>query len=69
MELYGIPIKIIDLIKNLCENSTWTALVNGERTGPSPVNTGVRQGCLLSPILSCIAIDFVMRTTNETKQA
>ena len=69
MELYGIPIKIIDLIKNLYENSTCTALVNGERTDPFPVNTGVRQGCILSPILFCIAIDFVMRTTNETKQA
>ena len=68
IELYGIPIKIIDLIKNLYQNSTCTALVNGERTYPFPVNTGVRQGCILSPILFCIAIDFVMRTTNETKQ-
>ena len=67
MELYGIPVKIIDLIKNLYENSTCTALVNGKRTDPFPVNTGVRQGCILSPILFCIAIDFVMRTTNETK--
>ena len=67
MELYGIPIKIIDLIKNLYGNSTYTALVNAERTDPFPVNTGVRQGCILSPILFCIFIDFVMRTTNETK--
>ena len=51
MELYGIPIKIIDLIKNFYENSTCTTLVNGERTDPFPVNTGVRQGSILSPIL------------------
>ena len=67
MELYGIRIKIIDLIKNLYENSTCTALVNGERTDPFLVNTGVRQGCILSPILFCIAIDFVMGTTTESK--
>ena len=63
-EFYGIPIKIIDLIKNLYENSTCTVLVNSERTDPFPVNAGVCQGCILSPILFCIAIDFVIRTTN-----
>ena len=67
MGFYAIPIKINDLIKNLYENSTCTVLVNSERTDPFPVNNGFRQGCILSANLFCIAIDFVMRTTNKTK--
>ena len=67
MEFYGIPIKIIDLIKNLYENSTCTVLVNGERTDPFPVSTGFRQGCIVSLIPFCIPIDFFMRITSETK--
>ena len=46
---------------------TCTVFVHGERTDPFPVNTGVRQGCILSPILFSTAIDFATRITNETK--
>ena len=42
-------------------------LVNGERTESFSESTGVRQGCILSPILFCIAIVFFMKTTNEAK--
>ena len=40
-------------------------LVDGEPTDPFKVKTGVRQGCILSPILFCIAIEFVMRSDPE----
>ena len=62
LRIYGIPEKIINLITNLYEDSECTVLVDGEPTAPFKVKTGVRQCCILSPILFCIAIDFVMRS-------
>ena len=62
LRMYGMPDKIIHLIENLYKDSECTVLVDGEPTAPFKVKTGVRQGCILSPILFCIAIDFVMKS-------
>ena len=40
-------------------------IVDGEPTDPFKVKIGVRQGCILSPIMFCIAIDFLMRSDPE----
>ena len=62
LRMYGIPDKIILLIENLYKDSECTVLVDGEPTAPFKVKTGVRQGCILAPILFCIAIDFVRKS-------
>ena len=38
---------------------------NGELSEPFRVETDVRQGCLLSPILFLLAVDWIMKTTDE----
>ena len=60
---YGIPTKIVNMIKALYEDYTVQVIHESSFTNPFHVNTGVKQGCLLSPTLFLIAIDWV------TKQA
>ena len=40
----------------------------GKLTRPFEVGTGVRQGCLLSPFLFLLAIDWIMRETTDGKR-
>ena len=66
---YGIPEKIIKLIRMAFEPSTCQVVHNGSLTEPFTITTGVRQGCLLSPFLFLIVIDWIMReTTKEEKR-
>ena len=48
---YGIPDKIINMLKVQYEGFTCQVLHGGTMTEPIEVKTGVRQGCLLSPLL------------------
>lgn len=65
MQHYGIPQKLINIIKKLYEDSTCQIIHNGKLTNPFAVKTGVRQGCILSPTIFLIAIDWIMRRTTE----
>lgn len=60
----GIPDKIINIIKNMYEGSTCRVVHQGRVSDPIPVRAGVKQGCVLSPLLFLISIDTVMRATN-----
>jgi hypothetical protein len=59
---YGIPEKMVNIIKNSYEGMTCKIVHEGQLTETFEVETGVRQGCLLSPIIFLIAIDWVMKT-------
>ena len=65
LAIYGIPTKIRNCIRSLYTNASCCVLVEGELTTPFEVNTGVRQGCILSPVLFGIVIDFVMRQSKD----
>jgi hypothetical protein len=58
---YGIPSKIVQLIKQFYTNFSCT--INSEADTSFLVKSGVRQGCAMSSVLFIIAIDWVMRTT------
>ncbi|XP_073695611.1 uncharacterized protein [Garra rufa] len=65
---YGIPAKVVNLIKSSYEGITCRVIHKGQLTNSFQVKTGVRQGCLLSPSLFLIAIDWIMMTTTRERR-
>lgn len=61
-----VPEKIVRIIKALYEDTESVILHNGNLSDPIKLNTGVRQGCPLSPLLFVVALDEVMRKANRT---
>ncbi|XDV31347.1 hypothetical protein PO909_034054 [Leuciscus waleckii] len=57
----GYPPKIIRLLQNTYEVSTSHVRVQGGVTSDFQVDSGVRQGCILSPSLFNIVVDCIMR--------
>lgn len=63
LEDYGIPPKIVNIIRDLYDGYQCQVLHQGKLTQPISVGAGVRQGCILSPILFLLVLDAVMRRT------
>ncbi|XP_063404610.1 uncharacterized protein LOC134688072 [Mytilus trossulus] len=57
MRSYGIPEKIISMIKLFYNNYRCCVLHNGTQSTWLNVQSGVRQGCIISPLLFLIVID------------
>lgn len=58
---YGIPVKIIRIIKNLCDNITCTISDGGNISQWFAVTTGVSQDCIMSPLFFVLVIDYFIR--------
>jgi len=65
---YGIPNKMVNLIKNSYDGICCRVLHEGQLTRQFEVKTGVRQGCLLSPFLFLLVIDWIMMTTTRQRR-
>ena len=65
---YGLPDKIVTIIRVLYEGFSAQVVHNGQKTQPLDMRTGVRQGCLLSPLLFLVALDWVTRTAFDRKR-
>lgn len=61
----GIPVKLIRLIRALYEEAECSVLHNGQVSEAFTVNAGVRQGCILSPLLFITVLDEVMREVTQ----
>jgi hypothetical protein len=64
---YGVPCKLVNIICNSYEHLTCRAIHGGQLTEPFEVKTGVRQGCLLSPFLFLLAIDWIMKSSTDNR--
>ena len=64
---YGIPSKLVNISQSLYKNFECRVIHNNELTEPFKVDTGVKLGCILSPILFSLAIDWVMRCSTQGK--
>ena len=65
---YGKPDKIINMLKVQYQGFTCQVLHGGTMINPIEVKTGVRQGCLLSPLLFLIVLDWVSKNAYEGKR-
>ena len=60
---YGVPKKIISIIRCTFQDMSCKIAHAGQLSESFEVKTGVRQGCLLSPFLFLLVIDWIMKTT------
>ena len=60
---YGVPKMIISLIRCTFQDMSCRIAHAGQLSESFEVETGVRQGCLLSPFLFLLVIDWIMKTT------
>ncbi|GFR95804.1 endonuclease-reverse transcriptase [Elysia marginata] len=64
---YGIPKKIISIIKCNYQDMKYKVAYACQLLDSFEVKTGVRQGCLLSPFLILLVIDWIMKTTTQSR--
>ena len=60
---YGVPEKIITLIHCTYQDLSCKIAHASQLSESFKVKTGVRQGCLLSPFLFLLVINWIMKTT------
>ena len=69
LRYHGIPPKIVNTITMLYSDPQCKVICGSCTTESFPVTTGVKQGCLLSPLPFILAMDWIMReTTADQKQ-
>jgi len=56
----GVPQKLVDIIKAIYDQSTCNVLHKNQVSEPMPVLNGVKQGCVLSPLLFNVTLDYAM---------
>ena len=57
----GVDQVLVDLIENMYKQTECAVVINGKITDWFQVVTGVRQGCLLSPSLFNLFLEFIMK--------
>ncbi|KAK3775658.1 hypothetical protein RRG08_049838 [Elysia crispata] len=62
---YDIPPKIVTLIQKMYDGTSCKVLHEGRLTDSFEIKTGVRQGCLLSPFLFILAVDWLMKESTS----
>ena len=65
---YGFPPKFVTIIQQMYEDATCQVIHDGKLTEPFTVHTGVRQGCLLSPTIFLMVVDWVMRQSTAGRR-
>ena len=68
MHHYGFPPMFTNIIQQMYENATCQVIHDGKLTEPFSVQTGVRQGCLLSPIIFLMVVDWFMRQSTANQK-
>ena len=65
LERYGCPPKLPTIIKSFHSGMLGTVSIGGDETEPSPVSHGVKQGCVLAPILFTLLLAATLKEMGE----
>ena len=60
VKFYGVPEKIIRVLQSLYDNTQCCVRTDEGTTEPFKIETGVRQGCVISPFLFIMVIDYLL---------
>ena len=67
LEAYGFPSKVINILKDMYADNQCCVRHEGQQSEWFHVKTGVRQGCVISPVLFLVVIDWVMRQATKDR--
>ena len=63
----GIEGTYINIAKAIYDKPTANVILNGEKLKASPLRSGTKQGCLLSPLLFNIVLEVLATTVRGEK--
>jgi hypothetical protein len=58
----------LNIIKAIYDRPIAQIILNGEKLKPFPLKSGTRQGCLLSPFLFNIVLEFLARAIRQEEE-
>jgi hypothetical protein len=64
----GIEGMFLNIIKTIYDKPIANIILNGEKLKPSPLKSGMRQGCPLSPLLFNIDLEFLARAIRQRRR-
>ena len=64
----GIEGAYLNTVKGIYDEPTANIILNGEKLNASPLRSGTRQGCLLSPLLFNIVLEVLTRAIRKEKE-
>ena len=64
----GIEGTYLNIVKAIYDKHTANIVLNGEKLKASPLRSGTRQGCPLSPLLFNIVLEVLATTIGEEKE-
>ena len=68
MRHYGIPQKIVNLTEKIYAGTNCRVIHDGQLSDSFDIKTGVRQGCILSPFLFILAMDWLMKESTAGRR-
>jgi hypothetical protein len=64
----GIKGMYLNIVKAICDKPTANIIFSGEKLKPFPLKSGMGQGCLLSPLLFNIVLEFLVRAIRQEEE-
>ena len=64
----GVEGAFLNIMKTIYEKSTANIILNGQKLKTSPLRSGTRQGCPLSPLLFNIVLEIVATAIRQEKE-
>jgi hypothetical protein len=63
-----MEVEYLNIVKAIYDEPTANIILNREKLKPFPLKSGMRQGCLLSPLLINIVLKFLARAVTQEEK-